>query len=230
MTPFDVVDPDARCPRCDGCLRRADHRLRNTASGELWPAPTPYSHSTAARKRGDGLHKADRGGVAVLHLSFVYQRADLVCFRSRPVLPPVLFFVNSPFSRPSSFPRFSTMAYNQKYQGQMQMAPTANMSLDAGMPRDAQGEREWKHGVCGCCDSVGFCASGLFVTSSGRRLTASYRVSLLLLPVHGVRFQPLPLLPPPRQQRLAAPQRRLYVQRLLLRVRSDPPPAAFPPV
>jgi hypothetical protein len=51
------------------------------------------------------------------------------------------------------------MSYQQKYPMTMQLAPSANMSLDAGLPRDAQGEREWKHGICGCCDAFGFCAS-----------------------------------------------------------------------
>lgn len=37
--------------------------------------------------------------------------------------------------------------------GSLNKQPVAipNMSLDAGMPRDQDGTREYKHGVFGCC-------------------------------------------------------------------------------
>jgi hypothetical protein len=39
----------------------------------------------------------------------------------------------------------------------MQPGMSMNPALDAGMQRDADGTREWKHGLCGCTDGCGTC-------------------------------------------------------------------------
>jgi hypothetical protein len=50
---------------------------------------------------------------------------------------------------------------NMGTKGPVAMQPMGrpSMVLDAGMPRDANGEREWKHKMCGCTDACGFCES-----------------------------------------------------------------------
>jgi hypothetical protein len=39
-----------------------------------------------------------------------------------------------------------------------QPVATPQMALDAGLPRDAEGKREWKHGLFGCAEDPVTCS------------------------------------------------------------------------